>query len=235
MLARFADREGSAYLARFHRKYKGKSAAEAEALLLRGVRPSAPRLASVLFTLEPEAGDAQLDELLAHRLGRGRRLAAQAARAARHLRRPVARRPRLRGARASARALAGRLPAAAAGRNAGARRWTRARANARRSTAGSSRRATRARRTARIRELLERDAFAQVHRSWQRLGYPFASLTPSYASAIGASGDRPAALAELMGILVNDGVRLPVQRVGALHFARDTPYETRLEQHGPAA
>ena len=32
-----------------------------------------------------------------------------------------------------------------------------------------------------------------------------------------------------MGIIVNDGVRLPTQRVGALHFARDTPYETRLE------
>jgi len=84
----------------------------------------------------------------------------------------------------------------------------------------------------RIRELAELDAFAQVHRSWQRLGYPFASLTPSYASAIGASGDRPAALAELMGILVNDGARLPLQKIGALHFARDTPYETRLELRG---
>jgi membrane peptidoglycan carboxypeptidase len=84
----------------------------------------------------------------------------------------------------------------------------------------------------RIRELIERDAFAQIHRSWQRLGYPFASLTPSYASAIGASGDRPGALAELMGILANDGRRLPQQRVSALHFARDMPYETRLEQRG---
>ena len=86
----------------------------------------------------------------------------------------------------------------------------------------------------RIRELLEREAFAQIHRSWQRLGYPFASLTPSYASAIGASGDRPAALAELMGILANDGRRLPQQRVSVLHFARDTPYETRLEERGAA-
>ena len=87
----------------------------------------------------------------------------------------------------------------------------------------------------RLRELVELDAFAQVHRSWQRLGYPFESLTPSYASAIGASGDRPAALAELMGIIASDGVRRPVQRVGALHFARDTPYETRLEPRDAGA
>ena len=65
-------------------------------------------------------------------------------------------------------------------------------------------------------------------RAWRRLGYPFDSLTPSYATALGASGDRPAALAELMGIIVNRGMRLPVERVGALQFARGTPYETRL-------
>jgi len=87
----------------------------------------------------------------------------------------------------------------------------------------------------RLRELIEIDAFAQIHRSWQRLGYPFESLTPSYASAIGASGDRPAALAELMGIIASDGMRQPVQRVGSLHFARDTPYETRLEPRNASA
>ncbi|HSW22356.1 MAG TPA: penicillin-binding transpeptidase domain-containing protein, partial [Burkholderiaceae bacterium] len=86
----------------------------------------------------------------------------------------------------------------------------------------------------RIRTSLEIDAFAQIHRSWRRLGYPFDSLTPSYASAIGASGDRPAALAELIGIIANGGLRLPTQRIETLHFARDTPYETRLEQGGEA-
>ena len=39
----------------------------------------------------------------------------------------------------------------------------------------------------RIRSLQEVAAFAQIHRTWQRLGYPFDSLTPSYATAIGAS------------------------------------------------
>lgn len=81
----------------------------------------------------------------------------------------------------------------------------------------------------RIQTLLEIDAFARVHSAWKRLGYPFGTLTPSYASAIGASADRPAALAELMGILANDGVRLPTVRFHALHFAAGTPFETSVQ------
>ena len=62
----------------------------------------------------------------------------------------------------------------------------------------------------RIQVLLEVEAFERLLLDWKRLGYPFDTLTPSYATAIGSSGDRPAALAELMGIIVNDGVRLPI-------------------------
>src|SRR5437868_158389 len=51
---------------------------------------------------------------------------------------------------------------------------------------------------------------------------------PSLATAIGSSGDRPAALAELIGTILNDGVRLPTLRIDSLHFAANTPYETRL-------
>ncbi len=51
---------------------------------------------------------------------------------------------------------------------------------------------------------------------------------PSLATALGASGDRPSALAELVGIILNDGVRLPTRRIDTLHFAADTPYETRF-------
>jgi len=80
----------------------------------------------------------------------------------------------------------------------------------------------------RIRSLLEVEAFIAIGRSWQRLGYPFDSLTPSYASAIGSSGDRPAALARLMGLIVNGGLRLPVVRFDDLHFAAHTPYERRF-------
>jgi len=81
----------------------------------------------------------------------------------------------------------------------------------------------------RILSLLESDAFAQIHRSWKRLGFPFDSLVPSYATALGSSGDRPAALAELVGILLNDGVRHRSIKVEGLHFAADSPYETVLK------
>ncbi|WP_422614812.1 transglycosylase domain-containing protein [Methylobacter svalbardensis] len=82
----------------------------------------------------------------------------------------------------------------------------------------------------RIMTLLEDEAFKQIHAAWDLVGYPFGSLTPSYATAIGASGDRPAALAELMGILRNDGVRLSTVRFDSLHFAQGTPYETVLDK-----
>jgi membrane peptidoglycan carboxypeptidase len=82
----------------------------------------------------------------------------------------------------------------------------------------------------RIMTLLEDEAFKQIHTAWDRLGYPFGSLTPSYATSIGASGDRPAALAELMGILRNDGLRLPIVRFDSLHYAKATPYETVLDK-----
>jgi len=81
-------------------------------------------------------------------------------------------------------------------------------------------------RDSRIRIMLEVEAFLDIHRRWQNLGYPFAHLVPSLATAIGSSGDRPAALAELMGIIQNDGIRQPTVRIDRLHFAADTPYET---------
>ncbi len=77
-----------------------------------------------------------------------------------------------------------------------------------------------------IRIMLEEEAFRQIHKSWKRLGYPFNTLVASYATSIGSSADKPAALAELMGIIVNDGKRLPTSHVNRLHFAQATPYET---------
>ena len=80
----------------------------------------------------------------------------------------------------------------------------------------------------RIRTLTEEDAFRDIHKAWKRQGYPFDLLVPSYATTIGVSGDTPAALAELMGILVNDGVRNPSLKIDRLHFGADTPTETEL-------
>ncbi|WP_313739895.1 transglycosylase domain-containing protein [Pseudomonas sp.] len=83
-------------------------------------------------------------------------------------------------------------------------------------------------RDSRIRTMVEIEAFLDIHQRWKRVGYPFDHLVPSLATAIGSSGDRPAALSELVGIIQNDGVRLPTLRIDTLHLAADTPYETKL-------
>lgn len=83
-------------------------------------------------------------------------------------------------------------------------------------------------RDSRLQTMLEVEAFLDIHQRWERVGFPFGYLVPSLATAIGSSGDRPAALAELMGIILNDGVRLPTVRIDSLHFAEGTPYETKL-------
>jgi len=81
----------------------------------------------------------------------------------------------------------------------------------------------------RIRIMLERDAFVPIHKDWQRVGYPFDALIPSYATAIGTSGDRPDALAELMGVIISTGYRYPAVRISRLRFAEGSPYETVLK------
>lgn len=82
----------------------------------------------------------------------------------------------------------------------------------------------------RLRIRIEKDAFARMLPYWQRLGFPFKSMVPSYATAIGSSSDRPVALAELVGILVNGGLRRQAASLTKIHFARGTPYETVFER-----
>ncbi len=85
----------------------------------------------------------------------------------------------------------------------------------------------------RLRILLESKAFGEIHAVWQRLGYPFGSLVPSLATAIGSSADRPTALAELVGIILRDGERVSMQRIQSLDFGTGTPYETRFVRSLP--
>jgi len=85
-------------------------------------------------------------------------------------------------------------------------------------------------RDSRVRIVLEIDAFSDIHRRWKNMGYPFDHLVPSLATALGSSGDRPAALAELMGIIQNNGKRLPTYRFTGIEFAGNTPYETVVRQ-----
>jgi membrane peptidoglycan carboxypeptidase len=229
VLARFADAEGRRLLARWHRSLAGLPPHEIEARLAQRMRADPARLASAFGALAPDAGVEELAAFLRRHLP-GAALSEARLRALheRHVaaRLALADRAYLAGVhplelwlashlrRDPAADLAQVIAAGAAARQE-AYRWlftTRQRSA----------------QDVRIRIQLERDAFAEILRGWRRLGYPFESLTPSYATAIGASGDRPAALAELMGIVVNRGLRLPVVRLEALAFARATPYETRL-------
>jgi membrane peptidoglycan carboxypeptidase len=80
----------------------------------------------------------------------------------------------------------------------------------------------------RIRRMVELQAYARITQAWRSLGYPFETVTPSYAAAVGASGDRPDALAELVGIVANDGRQLPPQIIASLESAAGTPFETHF-------
>ncbi|MBC5992256.1 transglycosylase domain-containing protein [Pontibacter cellulosilyticus] len=84
-------------------------------------------------------------------------------------------------------------------------------------------------RDSRIRTILEIDAYESIQKRWERLGYPFKNLVPSLATALGSSGDRPEALAELMGIIMSNGERQRTVRIEQIHFAALTPFETSLK------
>lgn len=81
----------------------------------------------------------------------------------------------------------------------------------------------------RLRIRIEQDAFTRMTPAWQRLGFPFDHLVPSYATSIGSSGDRPAALADLVGIVLNEGLHRRTVSLQRLRFGRWTPWETAFE------
>lgn len=230
-LARFADHEGREFVRRFHRKYRGMSAEQALEALLHGVRPTPLRLAVIFRSVEPEAGIEVFADFL---------------------------REHLPASRLSDKEMMNLYERYAPGRYSLADRGYLARVHPlelwliaylkRHPGASLSQTiaASAAERQAvytwlfkthqknaqdvRIRSLLEMEAFVEIHRIWRRHGYPFESLVPSYATAIGVSGDRPAALAELIGVIVNDGIRYPTVRLNKMHFAAATPYETSLQR-----
>lgn len=235
-LSRFADKEGRQFLIRFHRKYRGQTPEAAEARLLENRRPSAARLAAVFYALEPEGRTEALAAFIERHLGREARPDGDELRGLADRYSPermsLADRGYVAGIHPLELWLAGHLR-----RNPQATltEVLAASQEERQEVYGwLFRTRHRSAQDVRIRQLQEVDAFAEIHRSWRRLGYPFESITPSYATSLGASGDRPASLAELMGIIVNDGVRRPVTRIQSLAFARNTPYETHVEAR-PAA
>ncbi len=232
LLARFADREGRQFTRGFYRRHAGLSVDQMLDALA-GTSPSLPRLAVIHHSLLPDADVAAFDAFVErHRSGLTEAQRLRAFQAYAPGRYSLADRGYLARihplelevaahlAREPQATLAQVVDATAAQRQQ-AYDWL------------LRSRATRAQ-DLRIRTLLEIDAFEHVHESWRRVGYPFDRLVPSYATAIGSSGDRPAALAELMGIIVADGVRQPTVQIEGLHFAAATPYETQLARAVPA-
>lgn len=227
-LARFADKEGTDFLNRFYNEYRKRSPDEALSLLASRVRPAPHRLAVIFRTARPSAGLGAFAAFL---------------------------RARLPGAALSDRDLSllyakygpDKFPLNDLGYLARVHPlelWmvaylqqnpTAKRADALEASAAVRQDSYRwlfkkgqAAQNSRIRIRLESDAFQRVTEQWRSVGYPFETLIPSLATAIGSSADRPAALAELVGLLLNDGMRQPTVRVTSLHFAADTPYEAKV-------
>jgi membrane peptidoglycan carboxypeptidase len=232
-LTRFADREGTTFLLRFWRKYRNHPAEQQVGTFLDGMRKSAVRLTAVHRFLYPDADVAALHAFLDRhvpqhglaaeriaqmhqRYGPGKYTLSDQAYIARvHplelwllgylLERPQADFEQMvEDSREQRQEVYGWL----------------------------FRSRHRSARDSRVRIMVEVEAFLDIHRRWRRLGYPFGHLVPSLATALGSSGDRPVALAELIGIIQNDGMRLPTVRIDALQFGTDTPYETRLSRVG---
>ena len=230
-LSRFADREGQVFMRRFLVKYQGKTVQEAEDLLLENRRPTASRLAAIFRTIAPEA---PLDQFTAFVKGNlpdgiepaGPKLAKLYLQYAPE-QMSLADRGYVAGVHPLELWLVGYLRAHAGASQTQVMQASSAERQAVYSWLFSTHR--KHAQDKRILGLLEGEGFLEIHRQWAAMGYPFDSLVPSYASALGASADRPAALAELMGILVNDGVRKPNARIKSLHFAATTPYETLLQ------
>jgi len=233
-LSRFADREGKDFMARFWNKYRGKAPDEIEALLLQGVRPKAGKLAAVHRTIHPEATLAQFSAFLHANLPSENEVEESKVEKMYALYDPATMSLADRGYVASIHPLelwlVGYLRKHP---KAGWTEVTDASVKERQEVYSWLFKTHRKHaQDKRIAGLLEVEAFLKIHAQWKKMGYPFDSLVPSYATTLGASADRPIALAELMGIIVNGGVRKSTQRVDSLHFAKGTPYETLVRRAG---
>ena len=230
-LARFADVEGQVFMRRFLVKYQGKSAQEAEAILLENRRPSVSRLAVIFRTIAPQASLDQFNAFVKDNLPDGIEPAEPKLAKLYEQYAPENMSLADRGYVASVHPLELWLVGYLRNHPGASQTQVMQASSEQRQAVYSWLFSTHRKRAQdkRILGLLEGEGFLEIHRQWAHMGYPFDSVVPSYASALGASADRPAALAELMGILVNDGLRKPSTRIQSLHFAATTPYETQLQ------
>lgn len=230
-LAKFAEQEGQVFLGRFYRKYRGLDPDQVMETFFHTFRPTARRLATAYLALEPKTdtahyyafmreqmGDSlypkkQLDQLYANHFKENLGLADLGYVAGVH---PLEL------------WLVGYL------REHPQHNWTQVKEASRVQVQETYEWLFKTRhkgaQDSRIRGIMEMEAFLDIHKAWQRLGYPFGSLVPSYATAIGSSADRPNALAELVGILNNDGIKYPAVLIDRMRFADGTPYETNFSR-----
>jgi len=233
-LSRFADKEGKEFLARFYKKYSGKNADEAEQLLVDSVHARPKRLAVIFRSLDPQADFAHFSAAMRAQFPEA------------ELKNDTLQtlydkfgidqyslndRGFLAGVHPLELWLVGYLrahPGASFSQCADASRDERQQVYE-----WLFKTHNKHTQEIRIRQLLELEAFQEIGAAWRRLGYPFGALTPSIASALGASGDRPSSLAELMGIIVNHGMLMPTTKVESMEFAKGTPYETHFKHVPP--
>jgi membrane peptidoglycan carboxypeptidase len=226
-LSKFAEQEGQLFLGRFYRKYRGMEAAQVTETFFHSFRPAPRRLATAFLYLDPEADTLKFAAFMREQLGDSLYPQKQLDQLYRtHFKEALglADVGYVAGVHPLELWLVGFL------RSHPGANWSQVK-DASRSQIQETYQwlfKTRHRQAqdSRIRGIMELEAFVEIHRAWQRLGYPFGSLVPSYATSIGSSADRPNALAELVGIILNDGVRHPSVLIDRLRFAEGTPYET---------
>jgi membrane peptidoglycan carboxypeptidase len=231
-LARFADREGQVFLAKFWNKYKGHTPAEDEQILLSGMHPKPSRLAAVYRTIHPEGTVQQFGTFINDNLPDKNEVEQDKLGKMYETYDPANMSLADRGYVASIHPLELWLVRYLAMHpKAGWDELVKGSVKERQDVySWLFKTHHKHAQDKRIAGLIEVEAFLKIHAQWKKMGYPFDSLVPSYATTLGASADRPAALAELMGILVNGGVRKPVERIDSMHFAAGTPYETLVKR-----
>lgn len=231
-LANFADREGADYLQQFWRKHRSLSAEQRLQLLLQTEHQRPARIAAVYLWIEPDANEHQLVQFIEQHSS-----VAMSNSDLKRWHQSLSRRQ----LSLSDHAYAARLHPLELWLVGYLNKHPHSNWSELLSQSKQQRQETyqwlfrtrhRSARDNRIGIMLEVEAFWDLHFRWQQLGYPFDFLVPSLATALGSSGDRPAALSELMSIIMHDGIRFPSQRLEAFRFAEQTPYETHW-QHIP--